>query len=148
MPTIEREKKAKYVATKRRASTKSASQQGHMAAPQKLKLLITVVNRGKTESFMDLIQSFGANMQFCTTAHGTATSDILSLMGIEDNQKRVIFSVIREDMAQKALSVLEEKFATLKNGKGIAMTVPLTGVIGVAIYQFLCDNRRAKGGEV
>jgi len=69
----------------------------------------------------------------------------MALMGLEDSEKRVIFSVVREDMAPRVLLALEEKFATIKNAKGIAMTVPLSGMIGVAIYQFLSNNR--KGGK-
>ena len=110
-------------------------------APQKLKLLFTVVDRKKAEFYADLIQSFDVNMQFCSTAHGTATSEIRALMGLEDNEKRVIFSVIREDMAPRALAALEEKFATIKNAKGIAMTVPLTGMIGVALALFYITMR-------
>ena len=132
-------------ATTRRASSRKAPVAGHKTAPQRLKMLITVVPRRKTEYFMDFLQSFDVNMQFCSNARGTASSDILALMGLEENEKRVIFSTIREDMAPKALLALEEKFATIKNAKGIAMTVPLTGLIGVSIYQFLADNR--KGGK-
>ena len=132
-------------ATSRLPSTRKKAVDGHKKAPQALKLLITVVPRRKTEYFMDLLQSFDVNMQFCSTAHGTATSEIRALMGLEDNEKRVIFSVIREDMAPLALAALEEKFETIKNAKGIAMTVPLTGMIGVALYQFLANNR--KGGK-
>ena len=43
---------------------------------------------------------------------------------------------------EEAMQGLEEKFHTLRGGKGIAFTVPLTGVIGVAIYRFLSNNRR------
>ena len=141
-------KKTRRTAAKpaaRRTATRARTQAGHKAAPQKLKLLVTVVPRRKTEYFMDLIQAFDVNMQFCCTANGTASSDIMALMGLEDNEKRVIFSIVREDMAPRVLLALEEKFATIKNAKGIAMTVPLTGVIGVAIYQFLSNNR--KGGK-
>ena len=148
MPNVANEpvNKAKRTVKKvaaRRTAPKTA--EGHKAAPQKLKLLITVVPRRKTEFFMDLIQSFDVNMQFCCTANGTASSDIMALMGLEDNEKRVIFSIVREDMAPRVLLALEEKFATIKNAKGIAMTVPLSGMIGVAIYQFLTNNR--KGGR-
>ena len=125
-----------------RVSLKSGRSENHKAAPQKLKLLVTVVNRNKTEFYMDLLQSFDVNLQFCTSAQGTATSDVLHLMGLEESEKKVIFSLIREDQAALALEMLDEKFSTIKNGKGIAMTVPLTGVIGVSIYRFLCDNRR------
>ncbi len=113
----------------------------HKTAPQKLKLLITVVNRNKAELYMDLLQSFDINMQLSAVAEGTATSEILHLMGLEESEKRVILSLVRADKAPAALAMLEEKFTTIKNGKGIAMTLPLTGVIGVSIYQFLCNNR-------
>jgi hypothetical protein len=43
------------------------------------------------------------------------------------------------DNAPAALKALEEKFRTIKNGKGIAYTVPMTGTIGVAIYRFLAN---------
>ena len=38
-------------------------------------------------------------------------------------------------------TTLEEKFHKIKNGKGIAYTVPLTSTIGVAIYQFLSNTQ-------
>ena len=111
-------------------------------APQKLKLLITVVNRPKAEFYLDLLQSFEVNMQLSMAANGTANTEMLNMLGLTDSEKTVIFSVIREDMCKPALSALEEKFRTIKNGKGIAYTVPMTSVIGVAIYQFLCNNAR------
>ena len=117
---------------------------GHMAAPRKLKLLITVVNRDKVEFYMDLIQSFEVNMQFNVSARGTASSDLLNMMGLEDSAKSVIFSLIREDRAKEALRALEERFSTIKRGKGIAYTVPLSGMIGVSLYQFFCNNRQIK----
>ena len=58
-----------------------------------------------------------------------------------DDDKAVIFNIIREDQVANTLAALDEKFHTIRNGKGIAFTVPLTGTIGVAIYQFLSNNR-------
>ncbi len=110
-------------------------------APQKLKLLITVVNRSKAEFYMDLLQSFEVNMQLAMAAQGTAKTEMLNMLGLVDNEKAVILSAIRADKSTEALNALEEKFKTIKNGKGIAYTIPMTSTIGVAIYQFLCNNR-------
>ena len=96
---------------------------------KKLKLLITVVNRKKTEFFIDLL------------GEGTAHSETLRLLGLEDADKSVLFSVIREDKAAEALRVLGDKFEKVRGGKGIAFTVPLSSVIGVAIYRFLSNNK-------
>ena len=78
-------------------------------------------------------------MQLTLAANGTASSETLSLLGLTETEKSVIISIIREDKAKAALEALDEKFKTIKNGKGIAYTVPMTGTIGVAIYQFLAN---------
>ncbi len=109
-------------------------------APRKLKLLITVVNREKAEFYIDFLQSFEVNFQISMPARGTANAETLRYLGLSDSSKTVIFSVIREDRAPAALAALNEKFNTIKNGKGIAYSVPMTGTIGVAIYQFLSNT--------
>ena len=73
-------------------------------------------------------------------ARGTASTEMLSYLGLTETEKTLIISVIREDMEKSVLNTLEKKFKTIKNGKGIAYTVPLTSTIGVAIYQFLSNN--------
>lgn len=108
--------------------------------PPKLKLLVTVVNRQKAELFLGLLQGFDVNMQMSMAAQGTASTEMLQMLGLTDSDKAVIFSVIREDRADEALCYLDDKFHTIKNGKGVAFTIPMTGVIGVAIYQFLSNN--------
>ena len=111
-----------------------------MLSPNKMQLLFTVVNREKTEFFVDLLQSFEVNMQLVLSAKGTAASHTLEMLGLNDSEKSVIISVIKKTRAAEALSTLDEKFASVKGGKGIAYTVPMTSTIGVAIYQFLSNT--------
>ena len=125
----------------RTRSPRTPRKQERMTAPHKLKLLFTVVNRQKAEFYADLLQGFEVNMQMLLSAQGTASTETLQYLGLTNSEKVVIASVIREDRAQEALHMLEEKFRTIKNGKGIAYTVPMSGTIGVAVYQFLCNHR-------
>jgi hypothetical protein len=115
--------------------------QGSMSAPDKMQLLFTVVNRNKTEFYMDLLGNFEVNLQMVLNAHGTAGEKHLELLGLADSDRTVIISVIRRDRAKDALAALEEKFRTVKGGKGIAYTVPMKSTIGVAIYQFLSNKK-------
>lgn len=111
----------------------------------RLYLLFTVVNRKKTEFYMDFIQTnYEVNMQLSLAGTGTASTELLNVLGLTDSEKGVIISVIRDEQAMPALRGLEEKFATIKNGKGIAYTVPVSSTVGVAIYQFLA-NLQPKG---
>ena len=109
--------------------------------PKKLKLLVTVVNKNKAEFYVDFLQSFEINMQLLTRGEGTANSETRHMLGLEDSERAVIFSLVREDRADAAMDALEEKFRTVRGGKGIAYTVPLSSVVGVAIYSFLSNNR-------
>lgn len=107
----------------------------------KLMLLVTVVNRRKAEFYTDFIQHLGANLQFVSFGEGTADASMLSRMGLADNKRAVIFSVIREDSQDVILRSIEEKFKTIKNGDGIAYTIPFSSVIGVTVFNFMADNR-------
>jgi hypothetical protein len=114
------------------------------SAIKKLKLLFTVVDRQKGEFYLDVISQFEVNCQMVMGGLGTATSDFVDMLGL-NKHKAVIISVVREDMVEPIMNCLEEKFTTIKNGKGIAFAVPLSSVIGVNLYQFLSNNRQGRG---
>ena len=126
-------------------SVKAKDAKAPMVAPNKLSILFTIVNRQKTEFFVDMLYNFEVNLQMVLSAHGTANDHIMSLLGLTDSEKSVIVSVIKQDKINEALTLLDEKFRTVKGGKGIAYTVPITSTIGVAIYQFLSNT--ANGGQ-
>ena len=70
--------------------------------------------------------------------------EVVELLGLEPH-KAVILSVAREDMVDAIMNCLEDKFATIRNGKGISFAVPLSSVIGVNMYQFLSNNQYGRG---
>ena len=113
------------------------------SAIKKLKLLFTVVDRPKGEFYLDVISQFDVNCQLVMGGLGTASSELVELLGLEPH-KAVILSVAREDMVEKIMNCLEDKFSTIRNGKGICFAIPLSSVIGVNLYQFLSDNRMGR----
>ncbi len=121
-----------------------SKQKSKVAAPRdRLELLFTIVNRNKAEYYIDLLHSFDINMQLVALGQGTADANMLAVFGLNDTEKAVLLGVIRQSKISDALEALEQKFNTIKNGKGIAYTVPLTGVIGTLIFGFLSNNRMA-----
>ena len=107
---------------------------------KKLKLLFTVVDREKAEFYLDVLSQFDVNFQMTVPGKGTANSEIVSLLGLNIH-KAVIFSVVREDQVDGVMTCLEDKFKTIKNGRGVSFAVPLSSVIGVNLYRFLSNNR-------
>ena len=108
-------------------------------APHKLMLLITVIPRSKAEFYLDLLQQFEVNVQLEVSAYGTARKGF----GLfeSDLEKQALFSIIREDNLSAAVAALEDKFATIRGGKGIACAIPFTSMIGVTAYQFLSNKQ-------
>ncbi|MBQ2826196.1 MAG: hypothetical protein IJF13_03135 [Clostridia bacterium] len=113
------------------------------AAIKKLKLIITVVDRAKAEFYVDVFSQFEVNFHMVTGGKGTANSDIVDMLGLNIN-KAVILSVVREDLVDPIMKCLDTKFKTVRNGKGIAVAVPLSGVIGINMYQFLSNNKQGR----
>ena len=112
--------------------------------PQKLKIIITIVNRGKGQFFYDKIENCGVNMQMMLNGEGTAPYNLDNLWGLAHKERDIIFSFVPEDRVKKILKLLESKFETVRNGDGIAVAIPVSSIIGVAVYQFLIDNRKKK----
>lgn len=108
---------------------------------KKLKMLVTVVNRSKETYFIDLLEQFEVNMQMVIYGKGTANSEMLNMLGLAETEKSVIISCVREDKVPKIKATLEEKFKKIRNGKGIAYTVPVQSVVGAAVYQFLSNYK-------
>ena len=115
------------------------------SAIKKLKLLFTIVDKPKGEFYMDVISQFDVNYQMVVGGLGTARSELVELLGLEPPQA-VVISVIRDDLAETVMQCLEDKFATIRGGKGIAFAIPLSSVIGVNAYRFLSDNRIGREG--
>ena len=113
------------------------------SAIKKLKLLFTVVDRPKGEFYLDVISQFEVNCQMVVSGRGTAVSELVDLLGLNPH-KAVILSVVREDLVEPIMETLEDKFATVRNGKGIAFAVPLSSIIGVNLYQFMSNNRQGR----
>ena len=110
-------------------------------AVSKLEVLITIVDRNKGEFYADLIQSFEVNIQMLVLGRGTARAEIMRYLGLDDSHKTVVVSIVLQEKKEAILNALGEKFRTIKNGKGIAFTVPMSSIIGVAIYGFLSNNK-------
>ena len=113
------------------------------SAIKKLKLLFTVVDRTKGEFYTDVLSQYEVNCQMVLNGKGTANSDLVEMLGLNIN-KAVIVSIVREDMVDPIMKCMEEKFETIRNGKGICFAVPLSSVIGVNMYQFLSNNRQGR----
>ena len=135
---------AKKVTTPITATKTSSKKQ--VSSVRKLKILITIVDKSKMPLYLDLLEQYEVTVQMVLSGRGTADSQMLSVLGLVESDKSVIISWIREDKVKDALEMLNEKFSTVKNGKGVAYTIPIESIIGVTAYQLLSNDRTVKDG--
>lgn len=111
-----------------------------LKAPKKIKLLFTIVSKSKVDFYMSALEGYGVNLQTVLYGKGTAPTEIAQMIGLIDKGKGVIISVVSEDKISKILADYEDKYFKLRDGKGVAFTIPITSVVGVFCYNFLANN--------
>lgn len=125
---------------RRTRRTVAKEQPTGLTAPKKLKILVTIVDRSKTDFYLDVLEGYEVNMQSVIYGKGTAPSDVLHYLGLSQSEKAVIVSVVQEEKIKEITVAYEDKYFKTKNGKGIAFTIPISSMIGVSIYQFLSNS--------
>lgn len=104
--------------------------QNEIVKKPSLKLLVTIVNRGKGRDVVDVCRTFCMNYHISLLGTGTATSEILDYLGLGETEKDIIFSSVRTENLDELLEALTKRLKLNKAGNGIAFTVPIKSVGG------------------
>lgn len=108
---------------------------------QKLQALIVIVDRVKNKQVTEILQARHILLHFVCLAEGTATSEIMDLLGLGATDKAVTLCIIPKGLAPELLEDLSTKLNLHGPGGGIAFTVPLSGISSQAL-QLLDQNIR------
>ena len=131
--------KVKEIAKKVTSKSKKEIESTGLEAPKKLKILVTIVERSKSDFYLSALEGFDVNMQTLVYAKGTASKEIAGLVGLNDDNKAMILSIVKEEKIKEILATYEDKYFKTKRGKGVAFTIPISSVIGVMVYKFLLN---------
>lgn len=102
-----------------------------------IKLLVSIVNRGKGKKIEELFLEIGITYQLICLGHGTANSELLDYLGLGETDKDIVLSVVPKDQVQTALDIIKQKMHFEKPGNGIAFTIQINSVGGPKTLQFL-----------
>ncbi len=108
-------------------------------APIKLKMLITIVNRKKADFYTSVLEGFDVVSSEIVYGNGLASQQILAYLGLNKTEKAVIFSIVKETVVKDILAAYEDKYFKIKDGNGVAFTIPLSQMIGINAYKFLSN---------
>lgn len=93
-----------------------------------LKLFVTIVDRNRANNVVEFYRQEGIHYQFITIGFGTASSEILDVLGLGESDKAVIFSIAPKFKVQIIFEHLKEKLFFDRPGRGIAFTIPISGI--------------------
>ena len=112
-----------------------------------IKLLLTIVDRGKGEAVAQLLQREGALAHFIALGHGTAAKDLLSLLALKDTAKDVVCSFMQSQTAIRAMRKLSYALDIDLPGRGIAFTMPLGSVGGNQTKEYLSGEGKPEAQQ-
>ena len=100
------------------------------AAPR---MLVAIVERGKSVRFREILQKNGIFLSEVCMGNGTASSDILDILGLESTEKDVIISITDAEAASSMMSKLSDQLAGSFGSKGIAFSLRLSAAPNILI---------------
>ena len=93
-----------------------------------IKLLFFIIDWGKSKIVAKVFEQESVQFYFFSKGKGTATSEILDVLGIGSSDKAVILCVEQAFMVPVLLKGVRQKLGAHSAGAGIAFTVPLSGI--------------------
>ena len=109
---------------------------------KKLFLYTVIVPRGQGENIIRIFKANKSSAQFVQYGEGTASNAIRDILGSEDTNKDIVYSLIREDAIPDVKKELDVYFVASKRNRGIAYTIALTSIVGVKLYKFFTQTVR------
>ncbi|HHT66613.1 MAG TPA: hypothetical protein GX010_00015 [Erysipelotrichaceae bacterium] len=104
-----------------------------------LVVYFAIVDQTNGNAVAEIFKRAGSSVQFTQRARGTASRHVLNILGIEDNRKEIVISLIKKENLKEAVTELKAFYAVSKRNKGIGFSISLTALAGVRMYQFLTD---------
>lgn len=105
---------------------------------KKLYLLVSILPVNKRDVFMDLTEKFNVNYHISFLGNGSASSEMLALLGLKESRRAVSMGFIREDKVKDCLDAIEDKINQL-GIHAIAFALSLDRIMGLKNYLFLAD---------
>ena len=105
-----------------------------------LNMVMAIMNRDRHELMEDIIHGLKLPLAMTLYAKGTATTEHLSLYGLVDTEKALVFTVADSEQTRKLLRAAKLRMFVDIPGNGIMMSVPLKSVGGGRTMAYLTDN--------
>ncbi|MDR2447997.1 MAG: hypothetical protein LBD58_12045 [Treponema sp.] len=115
------------------------------AAPRRFfKLLFLIIDWDKIRAISEALEKDYSKFVFMSKARGTATSEILDILGVGGTDKALILCLVEGASTPVIIRMVRRKMGVRNAGAGIAFTVPLSGINALLMELFLKTRAAAE----
>ena len=101
-------------------------------------LIVTVVDKGNTETVMNAARSVGASGGTVVRAKGTG-AEIAKFFGVSiSEEKEMVYIVAKREMRDDIMHAIMENAGTSTEAHGIVFSLPVDKVVGIRSFE---ENR-------
>ena len=119
-----------------------------MKKPEQMTLIMSIVERGSGSKLVKLYNKNQVFTHIRCEGQGTATSEILDILGLGGSEKDILLSITTRAAARTLLDKLDDELRGAAPGRGIAFTMPLAALSGLlAAYIDLKTKPESEGSE-
>ncbi len=101
-------------------------------APEKrVKVLVCIIKKGEEAALTEACNSACIALHFSAIGYGTARSNYRSYLGLDEVEKRVVYSLIPNYAEARVLKAINRRLKLYLPGNGIAFTLPISGISSI-----------------
>ncbi len=102
-----------------------------IAEQKRVKLLVGIINKEDEGRFTEIVNECCTAVNFSGVGHGTARSSYMTYFGFNEIEKRITMSLIPGTAEHNILSAVGHGLKLYLVGRGIAFTLPLSGISSI-----------------
>lgn len=114
---------------------------------KRAKLLVGIIRKEDEIAMTEACNDCCVSLHFSGIGYGTAKSNYLSYLGLDEIEKRVVYSLIPNYCENRVLRAINRKLRLYLPGNGIAFTIPLSGISSIISNAILTTPMREDPNE-
>ena len=119
---------------------------------ESMKLILSIVERGQGAAMLRLYRKRQVPIHLQCAGKGTATSEIMDILGLGSSEKDVLLSFAAVSAAKKLLHDLDNELRGHTGGAGIVVSIPVSGlnslVANLAAYHAESLKEKEEGNDM
>lgn len=97
------------------------------------KILFSIVERGKGKEIVKLYNNANVKFHYQTIGHGTATSEIMDILGLDSKDKDIVISFAAESLINHLVYRMSDELRGAVDTKGVLFDLPLTAMSNMIV---------------